>query len=488
MIRDRFSSALPAFALLLVACGGESSPTLPAPGHHVVTIDTDAIVPPDPMLPVDPAAPVPLFDRLELSVLREGEDVPSPMNVRDFQIDAARFLPAGATFTVQGAPGERIRVRARLSRVASTFGGVPRPESTIEVVAGLPETPEEGGLATTLLLRTEDVGVAQGTVDAPLAVDDGPESLVRAGTLASSQVRSWPKAERVPCQGQPKPGEACIDGGAYWMGNPLVKGDDFVESDRQRLVVLSPYFLDVREVRVGELRSWLATQPKELSDGVVRRSADVTRDDYFCTYTDTPDPEGDLRPANCVGWDVASAYCQAQGGALPTEAQFEYASSELRSALFVWGADEAPLCEAAVWGRSGLAGSVIANLGASDCQETTGKNGAQPLPDDDAGRGLTRLTDRIAIGGVEVFDLAGNLQEWVLDRYNLQTEPCWKLDATNVFFDPVCTTPGQVGGRSVRGGSWLQDREFLRAAYRANRAEGDGGSFAVGFRCARPAG
>lgn len=302
------------------------------------------------------------------------------------------------------------------------------------------------------------------------------------------------------CAEAPRKGEACIDGGAYWMGNPLVKGDDFVESDRQRLVVLSPYFIDTREVRVGELREWLATQPKDL-DTVVRRGADIAAEDFFCTYTDTPDAEADLRPANCVPWELADAYCKAKGGALPTEAQFEYVSSELRSALFVWGADEAPLCEAAVWGRSGLAGSAIAALGESECLEKLANQssdpakaalsvaGAQALPDTDlAALATTRLTDRITVGEVEVFDLAGNVQEWVLDRYQKQDESCWNVATTNLFVDPVCTTPGSIAARSVRGGSWIQSREFLRAAYRSNHAQGDDGSYVIGFRCARPAG
>jgi formylglycine-generating enzyme required for sulfatase activity len=332
------------------------------------------------------------------------------------------------------------------------------------------------------------VGVSQGSLAAPLEVDDSEAALVRAGVPETSRVRTWAQATAVPCKGQPLESETCIEGGAYWMGNPLVKGDDFVESDRQRLVVLSPYYLDTREVRVGELRAWLATQPKELSDKVVRRGIDMTKDNFFCTYSDMADPANDALPANCLAWDVASAYCKSRGGELPSEAQFEYASGELRSALFVWGADEAPLCEAAVWGRSRLAGSASAALGSSECQTITGKNGAQPLPDEPEARNLTRLTDRITISGIEVFDLAGNLQEWVLDRYNTQTEPCWQLDGTNVFFDPGCTTPGSLGGRSVRGGSWLQDRELLRAAYRANRADSEVGTYTVGFRCARPAG
>lgn len=456
---------------------------LPPVGHHVVTIDTDAIVPPDPAQALDPYAPYALFDRLQLAVLRAGEAAPSSMAVRDFAVNEPSFLPQGATFTIEAQPGEVVRVQARLFRNASTFGGKPRPETTIEVVAELPPTPEEGAVETTIELRTKDVGVAHGTDQQPLVVSDDADARVRPGTPTRSAVGTWSGAKRVACTAKLNGNEACVDGGAYWMGNPLVKGDDFVESDRQRLVVLSPYVIDTREVRVGELRQWLATQQPSM-DTVVRRSSDIQSQNFFCTYTDVPDADSEGRPANCVPWDLANAYCSARGGALPTEAQFEYASSELRSALFVWGADEAPLCAAAVWGRSGLENSIIQGVGSSDCK-TLG-TGPATLPEPIADRAASRLTDRITIGGVEVFDLAGNLQEWVQDRYNKQDEPCWSRADTNIFVDPVCTTPGKIAGRSVRGGSWIQNREFLRAAYRTNRQPNQGEAYVIGFRCVRP--
>jgi len=226
------------------------------------------------------------------------------------------------------------------------------------------------------------------------------------------------------------------------------------------------------------------TQSPEM-DSVPRRSADPNDESYFCTFTDEATAESEERPANCVGWEVAQAFCESRGGSLPSEAQFEYASSELRSALFVWGADEAPLCEAAVWGRGGLADSAIAGVGANDCLALGGDNGPQTLPIAMVDRDATRLTDRIDIAGATVFDLAGNLQEWVVDRYNKQDEPCWSRTDTNIFVDPVCTTPGTLGGHSVRGGSWIQGREFLRAAYRTNREPGQDQEYVVGFRCAR---
>ncbi len=466
---------------LLPSCGDPE--VLPPLGHHVATIDTDAIVPPAPGVPVDPSAPMVLFDRLELAVMREGETEPAAGRTRDFSVNADSFAPNGATFTIESEEGEQVRVRARLFRASAAYAGEPRQETTIEVVAALPETPAEGAVHTTIRLRTEDVGVPQGTPAAPIAEGDA-EQIVEAGSGTPTAVGSWPGALHVACDGQIEGEEACVGGGAYWMGNPLVKGDDFVESDRQRLVVLSPFYLDTREVKVGELRAWLETEAPEM-DTVPRRSDDPSDEAFFCTYTDEATADSEERPANCVSWELAQAYCEARGGSLPSEAQFEYASSELRSALFVWGADEAPLCEAAVWGRGGVVGSVIEGIGANDCLSLGGDDGPQTLPLAMADRDATRLTDRIEIAGATVFDLAGNLQEWVVDRYNKQDEPCWRRADTNIFVNPVCTTPGEIGGHSVRGGSWIQNREFLRAAYRTNREPSQGQAYVVGFRCAR---
>jgi formylglycine-generating enzyme len=475
----------------LVGCNSEPE-LLPPPGYHLVTIDTDAIVPPNPASNAGPpvsGALVPLFDRLEITVFRDGELEPDPAATRDFDVHEGTFLDGGASFTIEGVPGEPLILRARLYRSASLYVGQPRPETTIEVVAELPETPVEGPVETTLRLFTDNVGVPRGTVLDPQPIDADPDarSLVLRGRVADSVVGSWPGAEPQPCSEDPGEGEACVPGGAYWMGNPLVKGDDFVESDKQRLVALSPYFIDTREVTVGELRAFLASVPgASFDDAVTRKDKDTSSPTFHCTYVDEPNTSAEALPANCVDWDLARAYCQAQGKELPSEAQFEYASSELRSALFVWGADEAPLCGAAVWGRSASANSAIAGLGSSECSMSELGDGPQQLPTIPMDVNSTRLTDRITVGGVEIFDLAGNLQEWVLDRYNKQDEACWDIEESNLFVNPVCDQPGEEGGYSVRGGSWVQDRAFLRAAYRSLRAPDDPNVF-IGFRCAREA-
>jgi len=164
---------------------------------------------------------------------------------------------------------------------------------------------------------------------------------------------------------------------------------------------------------------------------------------------------GDDHPIQGVTWLEALAWCEANGLALPSEAQWEYAASGPRDDLYPWG--YAPGAK----GRANAAGT-----NESDLWVTTAPVGS--FPDGDSWCGAR--------------DLAGNVMEWCRDP--------WTPDHTAVprdALDPVATVAGKADERVVRGGSYEATAlVHLRSAYR-NRIPPDLAGGNLGFRPVAPA-
>lgn len=147
-------------------------------------------------------------------------------------------------------------------------------------------------------------------------------------------------------------------------------------------------------------------------------------------------------PVAGVNWNQAQSYCGWVRGSLPTEAQWEYAARGTDSNLYPWG-DATPTCDLA------------------DFKDCTG--------------GTSKVTDH-AMGQspFQVFDLAGNVFEWVGDRY----------DGTYYSSSPDVDPPGPDNGntRVVRSSSYLSGQSDLPVNQRfqldpeKNRQD-------LGFRC-----
>jgi formylglycine-generating enzyme required for sulfatase activity len=71
--------------------------------------------------------------------------------------------------------------------------------------------------------------------------------------------------------------------------------------------------------------------------------------------------------------------------------------------------------------------------------------------------------------------MSGNVWEWVSDWYAESFRGAGSKNPKGVSYGKY---------RVDRGGSWLNDGVFLRAAYRDGRAPGDRDAD-LGFRCAR---
>lgn len=468
------AASLLAASSLLAACDAESV-VLPAEGHVLVHVDTDAPVPPPPGSLAAPGTPAPLFDRLSVEVYAPGSAEPCDGCVRELQLDEA-VLRAGGSFAVEPAGARSgVRVRLRMYRAAGHLEGEPAPEATVETTVRLPDVPREGAVDVRVFLPTDAVGVPAGSIEAPLPAEAGAWSASRAGT--------WPGAQRIDCPAPPAPGEVCIPGGAFWMGNPLAQEDPKLAATRQRLVVLSPFYLDAREVTAGEYRA------AKLPVGeVVYWSGDTAGDEVedFCTLSLPTVESRDALPIACITWAGARAYCQARGADLPTEAELEYVLGGLASNPYLWGVDP-PRCADAIWSRAETSITGFTNFYCSADVPPGDIGGALVLPPDAADQAAAppRLRDRLVLPTGTVFDLEGNVTEWARDTWNRQDEPCWTHEGPNVFVDPLCETPGVDGDlRPIRGGGWGSNASTLRAAHRtANKAIE--AALTGGMRCAR---
>lgn len=455
--------ALGFVGLLAVGVGAHCDPVkLPPLGHVRVHLDTDAPVPlPAGRVP-GPDDLTPLFDVLRVEV--DGGACPDCR--REFALDVDS-LREGMSFTLTRGPS---RVRLRMFRSLS-YAVLGDDAQAAEAFYEIPAPPAEGALDVTLFVPVAALETPIGSEAAPAPAEVGERP---------SRVGTWSGAQRTPCNGDPPPGMVCVPGGAYWMGNPLVYDGTEVSGGAERLVVLSPFFLDAREVSVGELRS---IEPL-IADGVTAWSGFYLGDDIsdWCTYA-LDSRRHDALPANCIDRTAAITACRARGATLPTEAQREYVASTLGTRIFPWGSD-LPNCNDAVHARTGV--GYLAAFDGSCRREGERPGGAigypRPVDREDVGRDVVRLPS----GGL-VFDLAGNLGEWTRDAYQDRDAPCWSASPPRVFVDPLCASPpGAAPLASIRGGSFL-DAPVNLTAQKREGIDADTRLPLVGFRCARDA-
>lgn len=463
--------AFAAIACALFAC----APTLPPRGQILLYLDTDA--------PLGPARglsdPIPLFDRIRVDVIAPGAASPCATCTNEFAIDKAMFDARNVSIGIlpsEGQKGARVRVRMFRAAFSNTVddpvlaqvAGEPDRFTTIDVTTELPAIGPEGVVERTLDLFVDDVGqtITRST---------------RAGRPESSRVGKWPDAERKKCEGT-HPNEACVPGGAFWIGSPPDQVVENAPSNWRRLAVVSPFFIQLSEVMVGEVRA------SNVSIGKWSGSESGLDPKDWCTFTITPMTRGmgssEVLPANCIGWIEARQHCLQLGADLPTETQLEYLLGGLRGERYVWGnetpsintfgdcMDEAQTTWKAVWARSGygiLAEGIQTCLNPS--KDFLRKLGGPEPPG-------TRTLDDLWLPQGTVHDLAGNLGEWTLDNAQKRSGPCWSVPG--VLRDPLCTDGSNK--HVIKGGAWDLNSGGFRAWQRYFY---DVGTIETGFRCAR---
>ena len=238
-----------------------------------------------------------------------------------------------------------------------------------------------------------------------------------------------------------------VPGGSFRMGT-----DEGDEDDRkpQHKVSLNPYFIDETEVTNGMYEKCV-----EASACSPPQNPNATFHSEYYGSEDYAD-----YPVIFVMWGQAQQFCEWRGGRLPTEAEWEYAAGfnpdVAQKTTFPWG-------------------DVMNEANANFC-DTNCNTDKRNVEFDDGHRDTAPVKSfedgRSAVG---VYDMAGNVMEWVQDWY----DPDYYAESSDA--NPLGPIEGTA--RALRGGSWLSDISDLEVTSRGSYVP-EVARANLGFRCA----
>lgn len=220
---------------------------------------------------------------------------------------------------------------------------------------------------------------------------------------------------------------------------PICDERGFADELTQHRVHLSGYFLDRTEVTVADYQA--CVRLRRCKAPPYEQGAERFKQPRF--------------PVTFVTWEEAREFCAFRGARLATEAEFERAARGATGRRFPWGE---------------LANGHLANhgrLGMDTTDDSDGFAELAPVGSFSAGRTPDGF-----------LDLAGNVSEWVEDRYATQYPDEEVTDPTGP--DATIATSARV----VRGGSYESPLAWLRGAARGPAQPAERRP-TLGFRCAR---
>jgi formylglycine-generating enzyme required for sulfatase activity len=177
-------------------------------------------------------------------------------------------------------------------------------------------------------------------------------------------------------------------------------------------------------------------------------------------------PQTENDPVVCVSWDDAKAYAEWLGVKtghnyrLITEAEWEYVVRAGTKSERFWGENPADACR-------------FGNVADATGRGSLGLESVFDCRDRFAGTAPAASFQSNPFG---VHDLFGNAEEWLLD--------CWSDTYRNAPNSGIANTSGDCDRRVVRGGSWFDGAETIRATARA-ADEKTARTSTRGFRIAR---
>ena len=281
-----------------------------------------------------------------------------------------------------------------------------------------------------------------------------------------------------------------VKAGTFWMGQ---SDEDiaFTQSSLNKQITVSEFFMDKYEVSNNKYRQFLESvkngdmdngtpttlkDPPQLNYEELKPDTAVWSTSFTYHYGDPlmefyfDHPAFDNYPVVGITYDQANKYAEwrtyfqnsrdesnfdAPSFRLPSEAEWEYAAKGGKDvAKYPWG------------------GPYLKNK--KGCLMANFKPGRGNYIDD--GFAYTAPIDVFAPNGFGLYNMSGNVAEWVLDAYGA-TSGSVTWDLNPVYDDP--NEPRKV----VRGGSWKDIAHYLETSTRTYEYE-DVAQAHIGFRTA----
>ena len=261
-----------------------------------------------------------------------------------------------------------------------------------------------------------------------------------------------------------------IPAGEFTMGTPAGT-DGLADEHPQRSVFLSSFYIDRYELSNAKYFEFVSATLHRMPENSNTASTLWTNG--------KPMPGIEQHPVVNVSWTDAEAYCRWAGKRLPTEAEWEKAARGTDGRRYPWGNEWniSMANSASFWaGRtiefdSGADWDAfwVKGEGAQIAKSKGLKGEVLTLP-------VGSFPDNVSSYGL--FDMAGNVAEWVQDWYDPNYYKSAPLE------NPVGPERGAI--KSMRGGSWLKPAVSLRTSDR-DWGTMDSRPSGTGFRCAMDA-
>ena len=244
-----------------------------------------------------------------------------------------------------------------------------------------------------------------------------------------------------------------IPSGSFKMGDE--KWGGWGESP-SHLVYVDDFYMDIYEITVVDFAAFLNVRGNQEEGGFpwLYTASNNTHLYYLGGGKWQPEQGFENHPIVEVSWYGAKNYCEWREARLPTEAEWEKAA------------------------RGGLSGEVFPWGNADPVCDFNSPNGANTDTDFDSDCDRTQPVGSYHSNGYGLFDMAGNVAEWVYDWY--------ADDYYGTLPQGVANPLGPETGTSrvTRGGSWHGGAYYLRVSAREHNHP-EYGRFDLGFRCVK---